>query len=319
MRGLISTAHINSSYKPMPTMTTTVIHKLVVIGVGLIGGSFALALREAGRVQHITGIGRSRENMQRALALGEIDEIADDVESALKDAELVFLAVPVGQIGEIMAQMSAYLAPSAIVTDAGSTKQDVVAAARSHFAPHLKNFVPGHPVAGAERSGADAANADLFRGKNVVLTPLEETSREATQKVTELWEACGARISRMSANRHDEILAAVSHLPHVLAFALMNHVVSAGADGSDDAHDNDLLRFAGSGFRDSTRIAGSSPEMWRDICLGNRKALLNQIDAYQKELTAVREMLSDGDGDALERLFAKARNARERWLKSLPE
>ena len=294
------------------------IHKLVVIGVGLIGGSFALALRKAGIVRHITGIGRSRENMRRALTLGEIDEIASDIESGLKDADLVFLAVPVGQTGEIMAQVSPYLAPSTIVTDAGSTKQDVVAAARSHLAPHLKNFVPGHPVAGAEKSGAGAANADLFRGKNVVLTPLKETSRKATQKVTELWEACGARVSRMSANRHDEILAAVSHLPHVLAFALMNHVIPAGTYGSDDAHDNELLRFAGSGFRDSTRIAGSSPEMWRDICLGNREALLNQIDAYQKELTAVREMLAHGDGDALERFFANARSARERWLKSLP-
>ncbi|SFU57896.1 prephenate dehydrogenase [Nitrosospira multiformis] len=299
-------------------MTTTVIHKLVVIGVGLIGGSFAFALRKAGVVSHITGVGRSRENMRRAFTLGEIDEIASDIESALKDADLVFLAVPVGQTAEIMGQISPYLAPSTIVTDAGSTKQDVVAAAHSHLAPHLKNFVPGHPVAGAEKSGAGAANADLFRGKNVVLTPLKETSREATQKVTELWEACGARVSRMSATRHDEILAAVSHLPHVLAFALMNHVVSAGADGSNDAHDNELLRFAGSGFRDSTRIAGSSPEMWRDICLGNREALLNQIDAYQKELTAVRGMLAHGDGDALERFFANARSARERWLKSLP-
>ncbi|MCC2682816.1 MAG: prephenate dehydrogenase [Nitrosospira multiformis] len=299
-------------------MTNTVIHKLVVIGVGLIGGSFALALRKAGMVQHITGVGRSRENMRRALALGEIDEIAGDVESALKDAELVFLAVPVGQTSEIMAQISAHVAPSTIVTDAGSTKQDVVATARSHLSHHLKNFVPGHPVAGAEKSGASAANPDLFRGKNVVLTPLEETSRESTQKVTKLWEACGARVSQMSANRHDEILAAVSHLPHVLAFALMNHVASAGDDANDMTQDNDLLRFAGSGFRDSTRIAGSSPEMWRDICLGNREALLNQIDAYQKELTAVREILAQGDGDALERLFAKARSARERWLKSLP-
>ena len=291
------------------------IHKLVVIGVGLIGGSFALALRKAGVVRHITGVGRSRENMRRALALGEIDEISSDVESALKDAELVFLAVPVGQTGEIMAQISAYLAPSTIVTDAGSTKQDVVAAARSHLVPHLKNFVPGHPVAGAEKSGAGAANADLFRGKNVVLTPLEETSREAAQKVTELWEACGARVSQMSADRHDEILAAVSHLPHVLAFALMNHVASARGDASDTGRDNDLLRFAGSGFRDFTRIAGSSPEMWRDICLGNREALLNQIDAYQKELTGLREILAHGDGDALVKLFANARSARERWLK----
>jgi prephenate dehydrogenase len=208
------------------------------------------------------------------------------------------------------------------VTDAGSTKRDVIAAAHSHLAEHLKNFVPGHPVAGAEQSGAGAANVDLFRSKNVVLTPLEETSPEAIKQVAELWQACGAQVSLMSASQHDKILASVSHLPHVLAFTLMNHV-SAEHLPEDLLHSDNLplpsapLRFAGTGFRDFTRIAGSSPEMWRDICLANSEALSRQIDAYQRELADVREMLVQGDGEALEKVFAKAREARRQWLKSL--
>jgi len=298
------------------------INKLVIIGVGLIGGSFALALRKAGRVQHIAGVGRSRENVQRALKLGAIDEIAVDLPSALKNAKMVFLAIPVGQSGEIMRQIALYLEPDAIVTDAGSTKQDVIAAARTHLAKHLKSFVPGHPIAGAERTGAGAAHAGLFRDKNVVLTPLDETGAEATSRVTELWQACGAHVSLMSARRHDKILAAVSHLPHVLAFALMHHISGTRNDAEkgqtkyETLSPSDVLRFAGSGFRDFTRIAGSSPEMWRDICLGNRETLIGQIDAYQQELAEVREMLARGDGEALERVFTKAREARQRWLKS---
>ena len=200
------------------------IDKLVIIGVGLIGGSFALALRKAGLVRHIAGVGRSRENVQRALKLGEIDEIATDIPSALKNAKIVFLAIPVGQTGEIMRRIAPYLDPDTIVTDAGSTKQDVITAARTHLEKHLESFVPGHPIAGAERSGAGAAHAGLFRDKNVILTPLNETGPEATSHVTELWQACGARVSLMSARRHDQILAAISHLPHVLAFALMHHI-----------------------------------------------------------------------------------------------
>lgn len=292
-------------------MPGVVINKLVIIGVGLIGGSFALALRKAGLVTHIVGLGRSRENLQRALQRGVIDEIADDLPSALRHADVVFLAVPVGQTGVIMAQISPYLEPGTIVTDAGSTKQDVVTAARSDLAGHLRNFVPGHPVAGAELSGADAADVDLFRNKNLVLTPLDETSIEAVKQVTELWQACGAQVSQMSAGQHDNILATVSHLPHVLAFLLMNHVSLGAKENLDDP-----LRFAGSGFRDFTRIAGSSPEMWRDICLANREALSRQIDAYQNELTALREMLVRNDGDALESVFASAREARLQWLKN---
>lgn len=292
------------------------INKLVIIGVGLIGGSFALALREGEQVKHIVGVGRSQENMQRALELGAIDEIADSLPSALKNADVVFLAIPVRQTGKTMAKISPYLESGTIVTDAGSTKRDVIAAARAHMIDHLENFVPGHPVAGAELSGAAAADPDLYRNKNVVLTPLNETSAAAVKRVEELWQACGAQVFQMSADRHDEILAAVSHLPHVLAFALMHQISSAGhaASHADGLEPGDLLRFAGSGFRDFTRIAGSSPEMWRDICLGNREALLSQLDAYQSELAAVRGMLVRGDGEALRTIFTNAREARRLWL-----
>jgi prephenate dehydrogenase len=300
-------------------MPSVVINKMVIIGVGLIGGSFALALRKAGLVKHIVGVGRSRENLQRARKRGAIDEIADDLPLALKDADIVFLATPVGQIGEIMTLISPHLEPDAIITDAGSTKQDVIAAARFHLSGHLTNFVPGHPIAGAELSGAGAADAELFRNKNLVLTPLDETSVKAVERVTELWEACGARVSQMSAGQHDKILAAVSHLPHVLAFLLMNHVSPGAEQHPDDPlASNDPLRFAGGGFRDFTRIAGSSPEMWRDICLANREALSRQIDAYQNELTTLREMLARDDGEALEKVFDNAREARRRWLKHKP-
>ncbi len=291
-------------------MTDTILKKLVIIGVGLIGGSFALALRKAGLVKHIVGLGRSRENLQRALELGILDEIADDLPLALKNADLVFLAIPVGQTAKILAQIASHLESKTIITDVGSTKQDVIAAARSFLLGHLKNFVPGHPIAGTEQSGANAANANLFRDKNLILTPLDETNTNALECVKELWHGCGARVSEMKAYQHDEILAAISHLPHLLASTLMNHTFSSSTKDSSD----DLLRFAGSGFRDFTRIAGSSPEMWRDVCLANRELLLQQIDAYQNELTRMREILENGDGSALEKAFCDARVTRQRWL-----
>jgi len=291
-------------------MTDIILNKLVIIGVGLIGGSFALALRKAGLVKHIVGLGRSRENLQRALELGILDEITDDFPLALKNADLVLLAVPVGQTAKILAQIAPHLESKTIITDAGSTKQDVIAAARSFLLGHLKNFIPGHPIAGAEQSGVNAATADLFRDKNLILTPLDETDTNALERVKEIWQGCGARVSQINAYQHDEILAAMSHLPHVLAVALMNHTCSSSTEDSPD----DLMRFAGSGFRDFTRIAGSSPEMWRDICLANRELLLKQIDAYQNELTSMRGMLESGDGSALEKAFFDARVTRQRWL-----
>jgi len=290
---------------------TATLNKLVIIGVGLIGGSFALALRKVGLVKHIVGVGRSQQNMHCAVARSVIDEIATDMASALHHADLVVLAMPVGQTAHIMAQIAPHLQANTIITDAGSTKQDVIAAARHHLPMQNRHhFVPGHPIAGAEQSGVQTAQADLYDKKHVILTPLPETSIDAVERVSQLWQACGAQVSLMPADEHDQVLAVTSHLPHILAFTLMNHL------NHSTNHPENLLRFAGSGFRDFTRIASSSPEMWRDICLTNREALLGQIDAYQNELKLLQEMLKNNEGKALEQAFSRARGVRENWLKS---
>ncbi|MER2513603.1 MAG: prephenate dehydrogenase/arogenate dehydrogenase family protein [Nitrosomonas ureae] len=289
---------------------TAALNKLVIIGVGLIGGSFAQALRSAGLVKHIVGVGRSRKNMQDAIELGVIDDIASDIASALHHADLVFLAMPVGQTQYIMEKIAPHLQAHTIVTDAGSTKQDVIAAARHYLSIQSRHhFVPGHPIAGAEQSGVQAARPDLYLNKHVVLTPLPETSADAIERVRQLWQICGAQVSLMPANEHDQVLAATSHLPHILAFTLMNHLSSTGQP-------ENMLRFAGSGFRDFTRIASSSPEMWCDICLANREALLEQIDAYQRKLDNLREMLEKNDGEGLEQAFSQAQGTREDWLRN---
>ncbi len=290
---------------------TAILNKLVIIGVGLIGGSFALALRKAGLVKHIVGIGRSQKNLQCALELDVIDEIATDIQPALHNADLVLLAMPVGQTGHIMAQIAVHLQAKTILTDAGSTKQDVITAACRHIPiQNRHHFVPGHPIAGTEQSGAQAAQADLYRNKHVILTPLPETGMDAIERVKQLWQACGAQVSLMPADEHDRVLAATSHLPHILAFTMMNYL-----NHSTDQLGN-LLHFAGSGLRDFTRIASSSPEMWRDICLANRETLLKQIDAYQNELKSLQELLKNNDGKELEQVFSKARNVRENWIKN---
>lgn len=283
------------------------IDRLVIFGVGLIGGSFAQALREAGAVREIVGVGRSWENLSAALGMYVIDAAETDIAIALKGADMVLLAVPVGQLAQLMQQIAPHLEARTVVTDAGSTKQDVVALARQHLAQHLPHFVPGHPIAGAERSGVKAAQADLFRERNVLLTPLPETDPAAKELVSKSWQACGAKVAEMTPQSHDQIFAAVSHLPHLLAFALVDYI----ADQPDAAQ---LFGFAASGFRDFTRIAGSSPEMWRDVCLSNRAALLKEMDGYQQQLTRLRELIANHDGEALEKLFGHAREARQKWL-----
>jgi len=279
------------------------INKLVIFGVGLIGGSCALALREAGAVREIVGVGRSWENLSAALGTYVIDQAATDAASALQGADMVLLAVPMGQMGGIMEQIASHLEAHTIVTDVGSTKQDVASIARLHLGAHLSRFVPGHPIAGAEQSGVKAARGDLFKGKRVVLTPLPETDAAAVDAVRAMWRTCGADVAEMAPQAHDAIFAAVSHLPHLLAFALVDEVASR-------ANGDELFQYAASGFRDFTRIAGSSPEMWRDICLANREALLGELDAYQTRLTLLRASLDAGDGAALEASFARARAAR---------
>ena len=287
------------------------IGKLVVCGVGLIGGSFALALRRAGAVERIVGIGRRREVLERACALGVIDEIAEGWADALDGADLVLLAAPVGQTDAILAAMAPHPRPGTVVTDAGSTKRDVVAALRSHLGGALADVVPAHPIAGAEKSGVEAAFAELYMGRKVVLTPLPESRPEAVQKVRDAWEACGANVVGMTPQEHDRVFAAVSHLPHLLAFGLVDDL--AGRSNAPL-----LFSHAASGFRDFTRIAGSHPEMWRDICVANRVALLEELDAYLGELARLRLMLVEGDGDGLEAVFERARRARNAWAEGLP-
>ncbi|MBC7943762.1 MAG: prephenate dehydrogenase/arogenate dehydrogenase family protein [Burkholderiales bacterium] len=283
------------------------INKLVIFGVGLIGGSFALALREADAVKHVVGVGRGRDNLERAVQLKVIDEIASDIKRAVSGADCVLLATPVGQMAELMRTIAPHLDARAVITDAGSTKQDVVQLARESFGDCLPRFVPAHPIAGAETSGVGAARADLYRGKNVVITPLAETDALAVDTVCAAWRACGAKLGVMKADEHDRVFAAVSHLPHVLAYALVNMLAQRwNAD--------QLFDFAASGFRDFTRIAGSSPEMWRDICVANREALVRELRHYQGEIERVTAMIEGGQADRLQAVFAGAREARSLWL-----
>ncbi|RTL47442.1 MAG: prephenate dehydrogenase/arogenate dehydrogenase family protein [Rhodocyclaceae bacterium] len=284
--------------------------KIVVCGVGLIGGSFALALKKAGCVGRVVGMGRNRATLEEALRLGLIDEIGDDWGSALKDADLVMLGMPVGQMPGVMADLAPHLGLGTLVTDGGSTKADVVAAARAAFGNKIGQFIPGHPIAGAEKSGPSAAQADLYQDRRVVLTPLPENTPTAVAKVRHAWQACGARVTELTAEAHDRVFAAVSHLPHLLAYALVHDIAER-----DNAAQ--LFDFAAGGFRDFTRIASSHPEMWRDICLANRQALLQELDAYMAQLLRLRVLLAGSDGPGLESLFDTARQARDAWLAGL--
>jgi prephenate dehydrogenase len=289
------------------SVATPLVDKLVIIGVGLIGGSFALALKQSGAVRHVVGVGRTRKNLDAALKLGVIDEASLDAARAVCDADLVFLGTPVGQMPEVMAAIAPGLSSTSVVTDGGSTKQDVIGYARRYLGAHLERFVPSHPIAGTEKNGVTAAFAELYRGRNVIMAPQAHTRASAVKLVRSAWEACGARIVLLEAVRHDEIFAAVSHLPHVVAFAL----VSMLARRSDAA---EILGHSGAGLRDTVRIAGSSPEMWRDICIANRDALLKLLDDYTDELEIARSAIQNADASALTELFEKARSARERWL-----
>lgn len=282
------------------------IQRLAIFGVGLIGGSLALALRRAGGVRHIVGLGRSRANLEQALALGVIDAAVNDPAAALAGADVVLLALPVGAMPEAFARIASHLEAETLVIDAGSTKQDVIAAARSVLGDKIGQFVPAHPIAGAEKSGVGAATADLYAGKNVILTPLAENRPETLARAARFWEAAGARVLQMPADAHDRVFAAVSHLPHLAAFALVEELAARP--------ETELyFRHAGSGFRDFTRIAASSPEMWRDIALANSPALLGELDAYIRRLQALRQLLAAGDGAGLLRSFSRASAARSAW------
>lgn len=284
--------------------------RVAIIGVGLIGGSFSLALKENRLCGQVVGAGRSAANLQLAVARGAIDAFesgARAAAAAVRDANLVLVASPVAQFEAIFREIGPALRPDVLVMDAGSTKRDVVAAARRGLGDRIGRFVPAHPIAGAEKSGAGAASAGLFRDRRLVLTPLEENSAADLEKAASLWTALGARVSRMTPAEHDGVFAAVSHLPHLLAYALVSDVAAR----PDAAR---LFGYAAGGFRDFTRIASSHPEMWRDICVANRDRLLHELHRYEEKLKEVAMLLESGDSPGLEKLFADARAARQKWL-----
>ncbi|HEY3598077.1 MAG TPA: prephenate dehydrogenase/arogenate dehydrogenase family protein [Paraburkholderia sp.] len=284
------------------------------MGVGLIGGSLARALRERGDVsgaRQVIGVGRSAEATARALELGVVDgsvALTDDaaLRAALAGADIVLLAAPVAQTQPLLERIAPFLGAATIVTDAGSTKSDVVAAARAALGARIGQFVPGHPIAGREASGVDAALPDLYVDRNVVLCPLPENAPAAVERVADMWRAAGAVVHRMAPLQHDHVLASVSHLPHVLSFAYVEQILA-----SPDAALK--FSFAAGGFRDFTRIAASSPEMWRDVCIANRDALLDELDAYTAVLARLRDAIASRDGAALEAVFARSKAARTDW------
>jgi prephenate dehydrogenase len=283
--------------------------RVAVIGVGLIGGSFSLALKQAKACAHVVGIGRSAANLELALERGVIDSVLPDRKAAIASADLVVITTPVAQFADVFRDVNEALKPGALVTDGGSTKRDVIKAARAALGGKIAQFVPAHPIAGGERSGAGAASADLFRGKRVILTPLSENEKISIRRVEEAWRACGALISSMDPSEHDSVLGTVSHFPHLLAYALAQDV----ATRENSAR---LFEIAGAGFRDFTRLASSHPEMWRDICMANRDHLLADLDLFDRKLAQIRQLLAGGDAAALETLFAQARDARDKWLNS---
>ncbi len=286
------------------------IERLCIIGVGLIGGSVARAARAKGLCREIVGVDANADNLRKASVWGVIDAGFSDVAKGAANADVVMIATPVGSFDAIFGALKSVWSTRVVVTDAGSTKCSVIESAERVFGEVPGNFVPGHPIAGAERSGVEASTVDLFQGKRVILTPLETTSPSAIKRVESLWRSMGAKVSQMEPAHHDEVLAATSHLPHVLAFALTNML------GKKDEQ-REIFQFAAGGFRDFTRIASSDPKMWLDICLANRREIVPLIHQFREELSRVAGLISRGAADELYALFADARGARQRFLDQL--
>lgn len=283
------------------------IQKLAVIGLGLIGGSFARAMRAAGQVGSISAYDPDPAQGETALQIGVIDRSASSVAAAVEDANLVVIAVPVLHTADALAAVRGALKPGAVLTDVGSTKQSVLADAQKIFGELPPWFVAGHPIAGTEKSGVANSSADLFRNHRVVLTPHAQQDVKAKELVAALWRAAGARVVEMEAAHHDEIFAATSHLPHVLAYSFVDMLASL-------ERGDEVFRNAGGGFRDFTRIASSSPEMWHDIVRANSDSVMNLLDRQIEELQRIRKLMKDGQWEQLQELFQRARAARERYL-----
>jgi prephenate dehydrogenase len=282
------------------------IKKLCIFGVGLIGGSLALALRKAGYVGEVVGCSRSAGHLQRAVDLGVIDSYTLDPVEAVKGADMIFLAVPMRAIQPVLESIAPHIEKDAIITDAGSAKGSVLRAAQAAFGGKLPtNFVAGHPVAGREKSSVEAAIDDLYIDHKVVLTPTEETSPEAINAVKSMWQKAGASVELLDVKQHDEVLAATSHLPHILAYSLVNTL-------SKSQYGDAVFDFAAGGFKSFSRIASSDPIMWRDICLENKEAILAALNDYQQDLADLSALIEDEDETALSELFANAKATRDR-------
>ena len=283
--------------------------QLGLIGCGLMGGSFALAMKRAGLVKRIVGYSKSPSTTDRARQLGVIDIEAPSALLAVSGADIVLIAVPVAATESTFKAIKHLVTPQMLIMDVGSTKRDVIDAARRALREQVGSFVPAHPIAGREVAGVEHADADLYAGKQVILTPIERTLTVQLQKAVDVWSALGCRVVKMSPEAHDAAFAAVSHLPHLLSFALMNAI-------SGQTHGKDYLSLAGPGFRDFTRIAAGDPKVWRDIMLSNREELLAQSKIFQRNLQALELMIANNNGDALEGLIEQASLTRANWRMS---
>ncbi len=302
-------------------MSNTVHFKHVaLIGVGLIGGSLALDMKSLGLAEKIVGIGRTRANLDKALELGIVDSITQDISEGVCGADLVIVAVPVLKVASVIKDAVPFLSDGCIITDVGSVKERLIEEVLP-LLPRGVSFVPAHPVAGTENSGAGAALVGLFKGRNTIITPtgsidpVDSAESEALQTVTELWRSVGSNVVVMDSKEHDRILSAVSHLPHVIAYALVNTVASAGKGAGEGGADTDMLSYSAGGFRDFTRIASSSPEMWADICDMNAVAIVEMIEAFQKELDSLKSFVANRDLTHVKEQFNRAKSQRDALVK----
>ena len=282
------------------------IKKLCVIGVGLIGGSLAIALRRVGYCEEVIGAGRSKERLQVAQDLCVIDSYSTNISEAVADADMVFVSVPMGAMAAVFKQIDGHVKPGAVITDGGSAKVSVMKDAKEYLKYSYSQFVAGHPIAGTEQSGVEAAFGELYLNRRVIITPTYDTNKRATDKVTAMWQAAGATVESMSAVHHDDILAGTSHLPHLLAYGLVNCLFE-----SNDSEN--FFKYAAGGFRDFTRIASSDPVMWRDICLSNKSALLESLSQYQSELDRLKEAITKDDAGQLLSYFQSAKKSRDKF------
>jgi len=283
------------------------IRRLAIIGVGLIGGSLGLALRRAKFCQTVAGCVCSTDDLARALDLGVIDEDHVEPAHAVENADVIVIATPLGATEAVLDKIRGGLKTGAVVTDVGSVKGSVVNAARKALGPGIDSFVPGHPIAGTEQSGINAAFAELFQDHRVILTPVPETRMDAVDLITKMWEAAGAGVNCLEVQHHDEVLAATSHLPHMLAYALVDCL-------ADMQECDEIFQFAAGGFADFTRIASSSPEMWHDVCFSNRTQLLNILNRFDGHIAEIKRVIKNADSAALLNIFMRAKTARDRFI-----